>query len=269
VLVASLPVGVQVENAELLARRADCLLRSGKSDQALADYDRAVGLARQAADESAAFELAYKAALIEQDRKRNREAASRFRSLATASAQHPQSAEAHLLAAWNAKAADDYEAILREHVATWPRADTTAQARLWLAHWAESHGRWQDALDNYAAIPGSSTHFAAANSRLAQLAKDQPDSGPVQEAYAASLLQSDDGKMLPAALAQWQLVARRSEPLQPRWLKAQYSVALAHYKLGDEAAAVKVLRAVLDNPPGALAEEWKKEYQALLKQSGG
>lgn len=266
VLAATLPVGVKVDSAELLARRADCLLRSGKPDEALADYDRAVGLARQAADASAAFELAYKAALVEQGRQRIAEAAKRFRSLATASPKHPQSADAHLLAAWNARASDDSEAILREHLITWPNADTASQARLWLAQWAESQGKWQDALDAYVAIPGSSAHFAQAIERLAQLAKDQPESGPVQEAYAASLLESDDAKTLQTALPQWQLVALRSEPNQPRWLKANYSLALTHFKLGDKAAAAKVLRSIIDGPQGLRDAAWKDKYAVLLKQ---
>jgi hypothetical protein len=267
-LVTALPSDTDIKSAELLARRADQLVVTGKPDEALADYDRAAALARQAMDENAAFELAYKAALIEQQRKRNGQSARRLRSLATASPKHSQAAAAHLLAAWNAKATNEYEAILREHLATWPTADTATQAGLWLAQLAESRGQWQEALDAYATIPGSSPHFAAANSRLAHLAKDQPESGPVQEAYAASLLESGDVKTLQSALTQWQLVARRSKPNQPRWLKANYSLALTHFKLGDIAAAAKVLQAVIDQPPGLRDAEWKEKYELLLKQCG-
>ena len=123
--------------------------------------------------------------------------------------------------------------------------------------------------DNYAAIPGPSPHFATANDRLAQLVKDQPDSGPVQEAYAASLLESGDAKLLQAALAQWQRIARRSEPSKPRWLRAQYSAALTHFKLGDKTSAAAVLRSAPNKPPGSLTTEWREQYQALLKQCGG
>jgi len=264
-LITALPREADVTSAELLARRADHLVVTGKADEALADYDRAAALARQAIDDNVAFELAHKAALIEQNRKGKAEAARRFRTLATANTKHALAADAHLLAAWNAKATGDEETILREHLAAWPAADTAAQARLWLAQLFEAHGQWQEALDNYAAIPGASPHFAEANSRLAQLAKDQSDSGPVQVAYAASLLESGDAKMLHAALAQWQLVARRSEPGKPRWLTAQYSVALTHFKLGDKTAAAAVLRSVLDKPPGSLTKEWREHYQSLLK----
>jgi len=261
-LVTALPRAADVTSAELLARRAEHLVVTGKTDEALADYDRA---ARQAADENAAFELAYKAALIEQNRRGKAEAARRFRTLATANTKHPQAADAHLLAAWNAKATGDEEALLREHLATWPAADSAAQARLWLAQLSEARGQWQEALDNYAAIPGASPHFTEANLRLAQLAKDHPDSGPVHEAYAASLLQSGDAKMLQAALSQWQMIGRRSEPGKPRWLKAQYSAALTHFKLGDKAAAAAVLRSVLDKPPVSLTKMWREHYQSLLK----
>ena len=82
----------------------------------------------------------------------------------------------------------------------------------------------------------------------------------MQEAYAASLLESGDAKLLRLALAQWKQIAGRSQPNQPRWVKAQYSVALALFRLGDKAAAGAALRAVLDNPR-SLTPEWKAKYQ--------
>jgi len=264
-LVTALPRGA-TKSADLPTRRGDALVLAGKLDEALADYDRAAEFAYQAADEGAAFEAAYKAALAAQQSKRSTDAANRFRNLATTSPKHSQAAAAHLLAAWNAKDTEEYPAILREHLATWPASDSAAQARLWLAQWAESHGQWQEALDNYAAIGGSSPLYAEANSRLAQLAKEQSGSGPVQEAYAASLLEAGDQKLLQTALSQWQRVAERSKAGTPRWQRAHYSTALAHFKLGDKAAAAMVLREVTGNPQNALDPQWKEKFSELLRK---
>jgi tetratricopeptide (TPR) repeat protein len=264
-LVTALPHGA-TKSADLLTRRGDALILAGKLDEALADYDRAAEFARQAADEGAAFEAAYKAALAAQQSKRSTDAANRFRNLTTASPKHPQAAAAHLLAAWNSKDTGEYPAILREHLATWPAADSAAQARLWLAQWAESHGQWQEALDSYAAIGGSSPLYAEANSRLALLAKEQLESGRVQEAYAASLLEASDQKLLQAALSQWQFLAERSKPGTPRWQRAHYSTALAHFKLGDKSASATVLREATGNPQNALDPQWKEKFGELLRK---
>ncbi|MCI0361980.1 MAG: hypothetical protein L0211_26150 [Planctomycetaceae bacterium] len=262
---AALPRNAPLPSAELLARRGNALVLGGKLEEALADFDRAAEMARQTMDERAAFERAYKAALVAQKLKRSADAASRFRALATASPKHHEAPAAHLLAAWNAKNADEYAAILREHISLWPAAESAAQARLSLAAWAESRGQWQEALDNYAAIGGLSPHFAQANSRLAELAKEQPDSGPVQEAFAASLLEAREAKLFAAALAQWRSVTERSKPGAPRWVRAQYGAAQAHFKLGDKAAAADVLRGVI-NQPGALDAAWKEKYAELLRE---
>ncbi len=262
----SLPGDARVNDAELLSRRADGLAASGKLTQSLADYDRAAELARRANDDDAAFELEYKAALALARLRRPADAAIRLRALSMAMPKHSHAAQAHLLAAWHAKGTADEEAILREHLATWPEGDSAAQAHLWLAQLAESGGKWQEALDHYAAVTGASPFYDEANSRLAELAKEHPESGPVQEALAASLLNTADAKLLPASLARWQVIAGRSQPGQPRWLRAQYSAAMAHFKLGDKQAAGKLLREVLDQPGGVRDPAWKDKYAALLKR---
>jgi tetratricopeptide (TPR) repeat protein len=266
VLAESLPSNARVNVVELLSRRADALASSGKLDQSLADYDRAAELARQAKDDDAAFELAYKAALALVRLKRPADAVGRLRASSTAMPQHSQAARAHLLAAWHAKGTADEEAILREHLATWPAGDSAAQAHLWLAQLAESSGKWQEALDHYAAVAGASPFYGEANARLAELAKEHPENGPVQEALAASLLESVDPQLLRASLARWQVIAGRTQPGQPRWLRAQYSSAMAHFKLGDKRAAAKALREVLDQPGGVRDAVWKEKYAALLKR---
>lgn len=386
-LVTSLPRGSGRGNVALLTRTADSLYVKGEFDQAIAAYDDASVQARSDGDLNAAFDLAYKAALVEQKRKKHIAAANRLRILAKSFATHAQAAPAHLLAAWNAAqaargnaaAADSYASILREHLATWPSAETTAQARVWLGKLKETQSDWPAAIEAYADLPRESPHFAAglaglarswpeqlralaaggkptsepaaeaiqalraglltdenqlperwtsadravalsiaeiivayqpasaadavqileaainrspdatadwkakaqvplilataelpghrqdALAGLAQLAKENPNSGAIQEKYADLLLAAGDASSLKLALDRWRIIASRSKPRTPQWYKAKYSVALTQFRQGDRIAAGTLLRYLLETPPG-LPAEWDTGYRKLLKE---
>jgi hypothetical protein len=169
-LVAALPRGGGTVNVQLLMRAADRLYLQREFDEALAAYDDAAGQARTAGDLAAAFELSYKAALVERSRQRHDAAARRFRALGKGLATHPQAPAAHLAAAWHLAqwlkddpaAAEDYAAVLREHLAVWPAHETSAQARLWLGRLLENQSQWAEAAAVYAGVPPMSEHLAAA-----------------------------------------------------------------------------------------------------------
>ncbi|MDX1947778.1 MAG: hypothetical protein SFU86_20440 [Pirellulaceae bacterium] len=465
-LVAAIPRGAGVVNVPLLSRTADSLFLKGDFDRAIAAYDDASAQARAAGDLNASFDLAYKAALVEQKRERHAESARRFRNLGKAFAAHPQAAQAHLLAAWHlaqvvktdAGATSDYEAILREHLALWPTAESAAQARIWMGRLEENRQQWAAAIEAYGGVPRGSPHFAAAIAGLAtcwpqrlaqqaaagvlktdevtqalrqfqqamvgpenqlperfsaaeqtaalaaaelvlnyqptaaaeaegmlraalarspdapsawksaaqaqlvvalagqpsrqdealalvrevgsssteqmlallaglsqvarqsraetrgpiarvqlaavdllwpsraqlpvaarhsldrvraealaaagrrdealaayaQLVKEQPDNGTIQEDYADLLLAGTDKTSLTAALSQWRIIASRTKPRTPRWFKAKYSVALAQLQLGDPAGAATLLRFLLETPPGLKGTGWEEPFGKLL-----
>lgn len=99
----------------------------------------------------------------------------------------------------------------------------------------------------------------------AQLAKDNPDSGPIQEGYADALLAAGDKSSLQMALDQWRRIAARTKARTPRWFKAKYSVALAQYKLGDKKSAGQLLDYTLQTPPGLAGTGWQAKFAELLK----
>jgi tetratricopeptide (TPR) repeat protein len=99
-----------------------------------------------------------------------------------------------------------------------------------------------------------------------KLVAAHPDSGPLQEGYAALLLAGDDKDSLTVALAQWRIIASRSKPRTDRWWQAKYSVALAQFKLGDKAGAATLLRYVLHTPPGLAGTAWEEKFTALLEE---
>jgi hypothetical protein len=100
----------------------------------------------------------------------------------------------------------------------------------------------------------------------AALAKAQPNSGAVQEAYADLLSESSDKESLTAALSRWRQIAARSEPRGERWCKAKYQVAALQCKLGDSAAAATLCRYLLETPPGLSETGWQERFEKLLAE---
>ena len=253
---------------ELLARKADGLFLKQDFAQAIAAYDEASAAARAGGKLNAAFDLAYKAALVEQQRERHSAAASRLRILAKGLATHAQAPPAHLLAAWNVaqqiktdpQAAVSYAELLREHLAIWPTAESAHQARLWLGKLAESQGDLAAAIAAYRGVLRTSSHYDAAiislaaswRERLAKLAASgQPTADPLAEALR-DFEQVFAGREKGAA---WS-AADRAAAL------AQAELILA-YEPARAAAAEQTLRAVLA-PAADVQEEWRLAAQSQL-----
>jgi hypothetical protein len=453
--------------AAVLARTADNFYVKGEFDQAAAAYEKATEQAFAGGDANTGYELAFKGAKVQQDRKLFADASRRLRAASLREPNHAQAGAAHLQAAWNAaqevrrdpKASEAYLALLQEHLKTFPAHESTAQAALWLGQWQAAKGQPREAFAAYVLVPRDSPKLAEAvpaaanaarqwfgdltaagksptaelpavlsffqqvlfegDNRLperwtqaqrdaavamaelrlayesnaaaeveallsaaiqstndpppawlqaaqlqriialavlpgrerdaqaaieqaagaspqqlltsidrlaqvattappslrtavarlqlqtitlldnrrnqlqpaervaldrgkaeamlfagqraealalyAQLAKDNPDSGPIQEGYADTLLASPDKASLQLALDQWRRIAARTKARTPRWFKAKYSVALAQYKLGDKKSAGQLLDYTLQTPPGLDGTGWQAKFEELLK----
>ncbi|MGE0755807.1 MAG: hypothetical protein AB7F89_11705 [Pirellulaceae bacterium] len=153
-------------NVEILRRAADDLYLKGRFEEALAAYDQAA--ARQPPGSTEAFDLAYKAALVQRQRHQHADAARRFRDLALGAVGHSQAPGAHLLgivhlAEWcrtDASQIGQYESWLREHLATWPYARSAPQAWLWLGRLMEAEQEWLKAIAAYQSIPEAADSYA-------------------------------------------------------------------------------------------------------------
>lgn len=268
-LVASVPRGA-VTSVELLSRSADSLYLQGDVDQALLTYDDAAGQARRKGDSQAAFDLAYKAALVEQKRLRHLAAADRLRILANSSRGRAQAAQAHLLAAWNAaqaarsdaSAAPLYEELLREHLAAWPNGESADQARIWLGKLLEASSNWAGAIDAYSGVPRTSAHYAAAIAAAArswrnELARRDAANNAVSDAAAEAIRFFR------------QAVAGPENRWPERWTDADRTAALAaaefiaSYQPGSASDAEEILRRALAGSPDATAA-WRTSAQAQL-----
>lgn len=275
-LVSALPRDAgSTANADLLSRKADSLYRKGEHDSALAAYDDAAAAARAKNDLQVAFELAYKAALVEQQRGRHSDAANRLRILAKSLATHKHAPQAHLLAAWNAAqlaqvdaaTVDNYAAILREHMATFPRAKSVNQARLWLGQLHESRAAWPEAIEAYSGIARESEHFAAAIAALARCwpvhlaalsAAGQPTEGPAADAisfFTSAITDSEQNAALAAAelIVTWQPErAKEAETILQAAL-ANSDDAPAEWRSAAQTQLVVVLAAQPDRQTEAVA----------------
>jgi tetratricopeptide (TPR) repeat protein len=455
-------------DVEVLARTADNMYRTGQLDEAVSAYDKAAEAALRTGGDQRAFELRYKAALVEHTRKNFERASVKLRNLGRELPKHEKASDAHLLAAWNAaqmartepSALAFYGDILAEHLANWPESRSSQTARLWLGRLREGQRDWESAVGAYQGVPRgvqeydqalhgaarcwtsrleaassaqqpcqalaetaatffegqladllsnpsqawtpldrfcaeqaarirlrySDSGFAQSESVLraalnaspspepdwqtsavsllvvalagqdgkheqaeqtllrlgsespqqllaissalaaigesasesskrnlanlqltvaeklaagrpgfdaatlqtfdrvraeslllagrraealeayAQLTKDYPDSGQLQEAYAQLLLDEGGRPSLEQALDQWRRVAARSRPQSERWYRAKYSVALALYRLGKKADAASRIRYLLTTPPGLDDIAWKDKFTTLLDQ---
>lgn len=200
---------------EVLVRTGDSLYRKGQVDEALATYEKAAATAAAAGQAGQAFQLRYKAALVDQNRQRYGSASEKLRALASGMRGEPQAAEAHLLAAWNAaqEARQDsaalrtYADILAEHLTYWPQGKTANTARLWLGRVRELEQQWAEAAAAYQGIAPDAEQageaLAAAvrcwEKQLNGLRAARQDTAPTADAVAGQLAQRVEGLVADAS----------------------------------------------------------------------
>lgn len=250
---------------------AENAYHSGQYDDALAAYDRARALAEQEGDEDRAFPLGYTAATIEHDRGRHQEAMSRYHALAKAMPGHPKAAEAHLLAIFHAGqlarqetpgSLDRYASLAQEHLATWPNASTTDEARRCLGFALECQGELQEAIEQYQAISPDHPKFgellpAVARAYEAWLEQGRARGEPTDE--------------IAAGAAAWfeSLVVGPEGRLPERWSPVDREAAIQaarfrlNYTTQDADRAERILTAALQET-GDSTPEWQSAARALL-----
>lgn len=141
-----------------LTAAAASFYRQNNFDKAIEIYDQLFTQAWSKRQQDVAFDAAFTAGAVEQQRKKHAAAAARFEKLAATIADHPRAAEAQLLAAYNigltlleAKPEElqaglvNYARLLDTQVKQWPAAKETDQARVWLAKLRMQQRQWEAA----------------------------------------------------------------------------------------------------------------------------
>ncbi|MCA9262917.1 MAG: hypothetical protein KDA60_03675 [Planctomycetales bacterium] len=103
-------------------------------------------------------------------------------------------------------------------------------------------------------------------SDFTSLAEQYPNDAEVQETYARLLLQSSDPAHKRKSLEQWRLILSRSRPQSERWFTAKYSIAQAHFDLGERDQAEQIIRLQKALYPDLGGEELRRQFDRLLLQ---
>lgn len=259
---------------DVLIRTGDDLYRKGQADEAIVAYEKAAATAAAGGEMEQAFQLRYRAALVDQNRQRYQAAAQRLRALARELPAQPQAAEAHLLAAWNtAQIArqdqaelDRYAEILSEHLTLWTASETCDTARLWLGRLRELQRQWAAAADAYHGIGRKFQHFADA----------LPAAVRCWEAHLQELPANDNAQRQARESAAQAIADALAEPLQPlvanagqTWTPEDRLAAeaaakfLVRYVRHGGAQAQSLLQAALTGTPPPDAA-WRVGAESLL-----
>ncbi len=274
-LVRSAGSGGGSHDLEILIRVADDLYVKRQFDEAIAAYDKAAEQALSMSDAQQSFTLFYKAALVEHTRQRHAPAAARLRSLGLRLKSHPQAADAHLLAAWNAaqlaaatampdepEAVALYTDLLEEHLTNWPAAASANKARMWLARLREHQRAWSEATDFYLEVSPDCDQYDEAIESAARC-------GEQHFAALKSEGQQIDAQAKLSAARFEDLIYGENRELPKTWTATQRTAALAagrirlQFASADHEAAGTILEAALRASSDAPAA-WQSSVRALL-----
>lgn len=256
--------------SDILTRAADNLYLKGEFDQAVAAYDQAAAQAKASGNADGAFEIAYKSALVQEQRQKHADAAGRFRALAVAQPNHKEAAAAHLRGAWNAakeaardaEAEQTYAAMLAEQIATWPETESAAQARLWLGKLHAGRKEWSQAVEALAGITRESVHFPATVAAIAPCWQEQLRS------LAAAGKRTDTeaeraANWFEAAILGTEMKVPEKWTLADRTSALEMAKILLDYRPDKYRQAESILLTALDHAGDAPAP-WKTEVQSQL-----
>ncbi len=164
-------------NLDLLVRMATEAQRKKQWNEALRALDAALEQAVAEDNSQLAYQLGFRAAVIEQEQQQFDLAAQRFARLAERLADHPEAHAAHLMACWNFSRtiqADQerfaqYEDMLATNVQTWPGSSSSDQTRIWLAAIRMHQQQYGEALTLFMNVNPASPLFAEALRQVREL----------------------------------------------------------------------------------------------------
>lgn len=149
-------------DATMLAELASEAFHNEQFDQAVEQFARAHKLALAEGDAAKAFEWGFQAAAIEHRRRQSASAAEHFLTVSRALPEANRAAEAHAWAIYHTGllsqvpdsgvSLEDYEKLLREHIAIWPRSATVGAIRIRLGKLLEVRKDLPAAAEQYAAV---------------------------------------------------------------------------------------------------------------------
>ena len=255
-----------------LKHAAEHYFRAGRLDEAVATYDQLAEQARQQGNRDEVFAAERTAAAIVQSQHDYQQAADRFRGLALASRDKPESALAHREAilslaavardvppAERAKQLAEYVAACREHLQHWPEGPTSDEVRLWYGRLLVERHQWPVAIETLERVSSASPHSAPAMVLLAQAYRRQCETITDPSQLATAIRQAT-ARLQPTIVAGGWPTAWTIE-------QRETAIELAQLQLlgGREGAsyAERLLTAAMEGQPAPPAE-WQSRAAPLM-----
>lgn len=256
-------------NLQVMTRTADNLYLKNQLDEAITAYEDAAANALSNNDLESAFTLLSKTVLIEKKRGDTKAMVDKLRRLALQLSPHPLASGRHLsaiklcisLARTNAEQLKLYEALLQEHIATWPTQPSADTVRIWLGRIWMARRDYRKAIEVYTAVDPSSV---ALNQAIQQ----------ADLCYTNLLRDLQSGKQpiteeLTSALQFFESIILTNNRLPTRWSETQRTAALSvaklhlNYNSAGAARCETILRAAIDGMPPS-TDDWRAQAQAWL-----
>ena len=253
---------------------AEHFYRAGQLREAIAAYDRAAELHRQAKNREAAFGSERAAAALVQKQAKYAEAAQRFRRLALGSLDRDSSSgdhrEAILCLAMATRQATESEQpqamasyidACREHLRHWTDSSSSEEVRYWLAQAFVARQQWPAAVGLLEEVQAGSLHFDATIEMLATAYRQQAE---------AMTNPSERQTLVAQATSHLYPIITGSDNRWPaEWTATQrhcvMELARLHLSSGKQDAtyATKLLHAALVGSPAPPAA-WRQQAIPLL-----
>ena len=147
-------------NLVVLERTADDLYRKDKLNEAIEAYDATAEAAKNAGNNDLAFNVLYKAALIEQKRNNTEAYIERLTTTGVQHRNHPQAAAVHMLGIRavieilndDPSRREELETLLIEHLTYFEAGSTVNQSAIWLGTLQQRRRSFDSAIKSYMAV---------------------------------------------------------------------------------------------------------------------
>ena len=257
--------------ADVIADKAAEAFRAGGSDQALALYDQAAGVAYKSGAKGRAFEYALAGAEIQRSRGAWTDAAERFRRAGLANINDPRAVKAHQIACQlmgealrahvdSAELLAAYDQFLAEHSMSWPRSPTAAEMEWLRIELLMARSKWTDLADVTRTVPANHPRHERARELLVS-AHERLLSNATLSNFDERI-NNATADLQPIILSERGLWPAQWSPLQRR---ASIVLARAHLTRVDGGAEYtkRLLQVALQSEPPA-PPRWRREAAAVL-----
>ena len=233
----------------ILVRQADNAFRKKNYPDAARAYAKAAQFAQQKSNAKDAIYLNVRQAQCFENVKDHAAAASTLISIASEFPSQPNSADVHLRGCWNfaktlpnnSERKVEFAELLTNQSASWPNAESSNQARIWLGDHFQNEKQWEQAIAAYLSVAKESSKSLTAAEQITGAVERWYRQSPTdRKQIARQVAKLVDGRLRFASIEAWNEPARL---LLIEWVDAKLysdSIDLDSTKLLLQTAAAEI-----------------------------